>query len=390
MTDADARTTSPTPSRSLADKPKKPKFHTYPFWSPRFWHGMRLGDWWRLLCRNRFRMALLRIPMAVLVTMCAVLNTLLHWIERWRHGRRIEATEITQPPVFIIGHWRSGTTYLHELLVRDDRFAFPTTYECFASSHFLVSEWIVPKLIWFLLPSKRPMDNMAAGFDRPQEDEFALVTLGAPTPYLRMAVPNDPPPFMEFLDMQGASAADVGRFRRDLRQFAQRLTLLKEKRLILKSPPHTGRIALLADLFPGAVFIHIVRDPYSIFASTRRLWQSLDEVQGFQFPKHEHLDEYVFAAFERMYRGFDQQRSTLDPARLYEIRYEDLVQDPLGQLETMYAQLNLGDFAAIKENIAAYLSEQKDYQTNRHELAPSLKAEIRRRWSSYFDRYGYE
>ena len=328
--------------------------------------------------------------MAVLVTMCSVFNSILHWIECWRHGRRIAATEITQPPVFIIGHWRSGTTYLHELLVRDDRFAFPTTYECFASSHFLVSEWIVPKLIWFLLPSKRPMDNMAAGFDRPQEDEFALVTLGAPTPYLRMAFPNDPPPFMEFLDMQGAAAEDVARFRRDLHEFVQRLTLLKEKRLVLKSPPHTGRLETLAELFPGAVFIHIVRDPDSIFASTRRLWQSLDEVQGFQFPKHEHLDEYVFAAFERMYRGFEQQRAAIDPARLYEIRYEDLVQDPLGQLAKMYAQLQLGDFAPVREKIAAYLAEQKDYQTNRHELDPELKAEIRRRWASYFKRYGYE
>ena len=77
---------------------------------------------------------------------------------------------------------------------------------------------------------------------------------------------------------------------------------------MMKSPPHTGRIEELARLFPGAKFIHIVRDPYTIFPSTRRLWVSLDWAQGLQHPHHHDLDEYVFSAFERMYRGFNRQR----------------------------------------------------------------------------------
>ena len=28
-------------------------------------------------------------------------------------------SKIDQPPVFIIGHWRSGTTMLHELMIQD-------------------------------------------------------------------------------------------------------------------------------------------------------------------------------------------------------------------------------------------------------------------------------
>ncbi len=162
------------------------------------------------------------------------------------------------------------------------------------------------------------------------------------------------------------------------------------KRLIMKSPPHTGRVEELSRLFPGAKFVHIVRDPYTIFPSTRRLWVSLDSAQGFQHPHYKNLDEYVFHAFERMYRGFNRQRTAIPANQLCELKYEDLVRDPMTQLRRIYEQLELGDFDAVAPQMQAYVGGQKDYKTNKHELEPELRSEIRRRWSDYFDRYGYE
>ena len=153
---------------------------------------------------------------------------------------------------------------------------------------------------------------MIVSFSHPQEDEFALLALGAPSPILRLAFPNDPPMHMEMLDMEGVSAPDLARWKRAMFDFIRAQTYLKGKPLVLKSPPHTGRIRLLAEMFPQAKFIHLVRDPYSLFPSTRRLWYALEQVQGFQVPRYEYLDDYVFAAFERMYRGFDQQRPFID------------------------------------------------------------------------------
>lgn len=363
--------------------------NTYPFWSPRFWHGMRLGDWSRLLWRNRFRINPIRMPMAAIITGCAGFNSTMALIQRGIYGRRIAATEVKQPPVFIIGHWRSGTTYLHELLVRDDRFAFPTTYECFVPHHFLITGRVLPSLVWFLMPPKRPMDNMSAGFGHPQEDEFALCTLGAPTPYLRMAFPNDPPPYNEMLDMEGVSNDDLRRFEQAMKYFLQVLTFSKQKRLVLKSPPHTGRIEVLARLFPGARFIHIVRDPYALFSSTMRLWKSLDPAQAFQIPRHAHLEEYVFTCFERMYRGFERQRSLLEPDQLCDVRYEDLVRDPLGETRLVYEKLDLGDFDAVRPKLEEYVKQQKNYRVNQHDLDPELARQVAERWAGYFERYGY-
>jgi len=365
------------------------KANAYPFWSPRFWHGMRTRMWWRLMIAHRFRIHPIRWPMAFLISLTVPINSLLGLMQRWRYGKLIDSTKIEHPPVFIIGHWRSGTTLLHELMQLDPSFASATTYQCCAPHHFLLTEWLMVNLGGWMIPKQRPMDNMAAGWDRPQEDEFALLSLGAPTPYFRMAFPNDPPPYTEFLDMEGTSPQDLSRFEQAMTHFVQLLTFNSHKRLLLKSPPHTGRIEVLSRLFPGARFVHITRNPYSLFPSTVRLWESLDEVQGLQMPRHTHIHEYVFECLTRMYRGFERQREKLAPEQLCDVRYQDLVANPVAEVERIYRELNLGDFEPVRDKVAAYVGEQKDYQTNKHELDEELKAQIRERWTGYFERYGY-
>ena len=375
---------------------KKPaqKFHPYPFWSPRFWHGLRFSEWVLLCVKYRFRIHPLRWPMAFLISLITPLNSLTSALQRLIYGRKIDATVIEQPPVFIIGHWRSGTTYLHELLELDSHFATPDTYQCFAPRHFLLTGWMMRTLGGWLLPRHRPMDNVTAGWTRPQEDEFALLTLAAPTPYERMAFPNEEPPYMEFLDMEGCEKRDLAKFETGLRDFVKAITFATGKRVLLKSPPHTGRIAFLSRLFPGAKFIHIVRDPYALFPSTVRLWKSLDEVQGLQMPLGTPADEvkreeYVYECLTRMYRGFEKQRPEIDPKNICDLRYEALVQDPVGEIRRVYQELGLDDFAAVQPPLEAYVSKQKDYQPNKHELDAEMKTKIRQRWGEYFEKYGY-
>jgi len=379
-------------STSPSKPPKqKEKFHPYPFYSPRFWHGMRWGDWIKLAAKHRFDFSLIRWPMALAIGAVTPFNSAMRLVQQAAYGKRIDATRIEEPPVFIIGHWRSGTTFLHELMYLDQRFASPNTYQCFAPHHFLLTEGIMLKFGWWLLPRHRPMDNMEAGFDRPQEDEFALLTLGAPTPYFRMAFPNHPPPYMEFLDMEGVDPADLKKFEDSLRHFVQLLTFQMGKQVLLKSPPHTGRVEVLSKMFPGAKFIHITRNPYSLYSSTVRLWKSLDDVQGLHWPPRPvELEEYVFQCLERMYRGFEKQRKNLPAENIYDIRYEDLVKDPPAKLAEVYEKLNLGDFGPVRPKVEAHVAAQKNYKTNKHELDDELKRTIRERWALYFERYGYE
>ncbi len=380
-----------TSGKNAAVAEQRPaKMHWYPFWSPRFWDGMRFGVWLQLLAENRFRVDPRRLPMAVLITLFTPFNSTMARIQRWRHAEKIRRTPIDQPPLFIIGHWRSGTTYLHELLARDKRFTYPTTYQCFAPEHFVVTEWLFAKYFGFLLPRRRPMDNVQAGWSRPQEDEFALMTAGARSPYRRMAFPNSGPVDMQYLDMEELTEEQLQCWQRTLLEFVQALTYKTGKRVVLKSPTHTGRIHVLARLFPGAQFIHVTRHPDSLFPSTCRLWKSLDQVQGCQVPHHRDLEDYVLTAFERMYASFHRHRNELAPEQLCDIRYEDLVAAPVASLQRIYEQLNLGDFETVRPDLVAYTEKQKSYQTNVYQLAPDRQAELRRRWADYFERYGYE
>ncbi|MEO2009570.1 MAG: sulfotransferase [Pirellulaceae bacterium] len=378
-------TTKQAASPSTSSSPA----NAYPFYAPRFWHGMNLPDFLRLMAKHRFRVHPIKVPMAVMVAGFASINSVLSVVQSVIYGRRLREAKIEQPPIFVIGHWRSGTTFLHELFFQDERLTAPTTYECFAPHHFLLTGGFVPKLIWFLLPSRRPMDNMPVGFDLPQEDEFGLCSLGAPSPLFRCAFPNDPPPFIETLDMDVDSKTLLA-WQNAIKRFISVLTVARPERLVLKSPPHTGRIGHLDEMFPGAQFVHIVRNPIKIFQSTRRLWQTLDRTQGFQIPKSNQLDSFVFEAFERMYNGFEKQRSQITANRLHEIRYEDMVADPVQQMEKLYEQMELGGFDSLRPQLEAFVAKRRDYQPNIHSgVSADLIREIKTRWANYIDRYEY-
>src|SRR5690242_14242091 len=93
---------SASPPQTAAGK--EDKFHSYPFWSPRFWHGMRFGTWMRLLARNRFCIHPLRLVMVILIIFTTVGNSLFAVLHGLLFGRKIARTKLRQDPVFIIGH----------------------------------------------------------------------------------------------------------------------------------------------------------------------------------------------------------------------------------------------------------------------------------------------
>jgi hypothetical protein len=358
-------------------------------WAPRIWEGCDFFAWLRLLVRNRFAVHWSCWYIAVIITCVSIFHTLLRWLEEAIFGRRIRRTQITQPPIFILGHWRTGTTLLHELLVLDPRHGYPTTYECLEPNHFLLTERLVTRWLSFLTPTRRPMDNMKAGFERPQEEEFALCMVGAQSPYLTIAFPNRPPQCQEYLDLVGVGPSGLRRWQRALKQFLKKITYKTGKRLVLKSPPHTARIPVLKEMFPGAAFIHIVRDPFVVFPSTVKLWKSLYQKHGLQKPTFAGLEEHVFATFTRMYQRLEEGKKLLEPRAFYELRYEELVKDPAGEVRKIYDHFGWGGWDEMLPRLREYLASIEGYETNRYQVTPEQRAQIEARWGDVIRRYGY-
>lgn len=356
-----------------------------------FWHGMNARGWFNLLKRNRFRISLPCMPQAVTVTMMSVLHTLLGWLSEALYKRRLKGFELSHPPVFIIGHWRSGTTYLHDLLACDPEFGYPTTYECFMPNHFLLTEPFAR--FWFnlLLPKTRPQDNMAVGFDKPQEDEFALCNLGLPSPLLTMAVPRQGPVDMRYLDLRGLTEKEHRRWIDGFLWFIRRVAYRQNRRLILKSPTHTARLRTLIKLFPEARFIYISRNPLSIFPSTVHLWKSMNSTQGLQNPPRDDpwMEDYVLDTFMHMFERYEEERELIPRGQLAEISYEQLVADPKTALRRLYEQLDIGDFSHAEPAVADYLAATRDYKTNDYTLSAEQRRRVLESWAPYMERFGY-
>ena len=354
--------------------------------------------WLGLLRQGRFHIHPGRISFFLGVSLAVPWNTLLYGLQKVIFGKRLARAELHGPPVFIIGHWRSGTTLLHELMVLDERYSSPSTFQCFAPHHFLVTEWVFRKFFSWLLPGKRPMDNMATGWDRPQEDEFALMNLGLPSPYRHIAFPNEPPVDLDYLDFENVAPEDLDHWLKTLRRFLLNVSTVTGRPLVIKSPTHTGRLGALAKEFPDARFIHVTRDPRALFPSTCRLWASLADVQGLQAPREEsdsdgHVPankQYVIDCLRRMYGSFFRHRNEIDSTRIVDIRYEDLVADPVATLENVYRTLRLSDFDSVRPVIEKWVTEEHtSYRTNRHRLSEVDEALIRSAWSDYFEKFGY-
>ncbi len=100
--------------------------------------GIDIINWIKLLWRNKFVIDFRFWPKVLLLTFISVLNSPFQLYEFFAYSKRIKRVKIKRP-VFILGHPRSGTTYLHYVLSQDPRFAFCQTYEGLAPHVFLSS-----------------------------------------------------------------------------------------------------------------------------------------------------------------------------------------------------------------------------------------------------------
>ncbi len=230
--------------------------------------GITLGRWLRVLRENDFAVDRPYWGRAAVTTLASIPNTLLAAWENWFYGRKVRDARV-DPPLFILGIWRSGTTHLHNLLAQDDRFAYPTTYQVFFPHTFLTTEKTNARLLDFLLPKKRLMDNVTFGFAEPQEDEFAICSLTGRALPMAWAFPRRADHYGRYLTLREASADEVAEWKSALAWLVRKLSFKHGKPLVLKSPGHTCRIRLLLELFPEAKFVHIRRNPYDVFRSSQ-------------------------------------------------------------------------------------------------------------------------
>src|SRR5262249_9768684 len=150
------------------------------------------------------------------------------------------------------------------------------------------------------------------------------------------AFPNNPPLHPGALDLSGLTAKEHARWKQVFVRFLKEVTVRTGKQLVLKSPPHTARIPTLLELFPDARVVHVVRAPFVAFPSTVNLWKTLARTHGLQKPDWPGLEQKVLREFRVIYDRLEEARPLLQPGRFHELRYEELIRDPVGELRKVY------------------------------------------------------
>jgi len=326
----------------------------------------------------------------------SLLNSLF-WIPKEQQNfpdEKVQATEIKQPPIFVLGHFRSGTSLLQELMNKDENMVAPSVFQCYTPTYFLYREdYMYSKFNYIKV--RRPMDRMRVTLSSAFEDEFALANISGISPYMGAIFPRQFKEYERYLTFKNATDEEIDLWKKGAMWFYKKVMFRhQEKRLLLKSPAHTARIKLLLEMFPDAKFVHISRNPYDIYKSTFQLHHKLLVQWCLQRPnlEKEHVAGIILNHFKEMYDAYFEQVSMIPPENFTTCTFKDLITSPSKTLDKIYTELDLPGYDKLKPIIEEYENgAQKTFKMNQHtDIPDEEKKLIQTSWGPYFREFDYE
>ena len=295
------------------------------------------------------------------------------------------------PPVFILGHWRSGTTHLYNVMSKAPHWAYVSPFATALPWDFLVLVRALGPLLEKALPEDRFIDNIPVEPDSPQEDEIGLANMTDLSYYHALYFPRR---FAEIFDesifFDGVTPARRTAWQRLLRYYYGKLSLGQGgQRLLIKNPVYTARVALLREMWPDAKFIHIHRNPYKVYVSMRNFYERLFAEFALEPYDHVDIDQVVLGTYSKMMTRYAEESASLPESQLVELRFDDFQRAPMTELAKIYERLSLPGFAEGRPRFEAYLASVADYQKNSYTFPRDAKERVSRSWAPFIERWSY-
>lgn len=356
-----------------------------------FFIGITFGRWLKLLQQNKIDP--IYLPRATFITLASMGNSVAALLEKVIFSRRVASANVSTPPVFILGHWRSGTTLLHNILSQDTKnFCFPNTYQVLNPSTFLTTEKVMAPLFDLFSDSVRPMDNVEMGMKMPQEDEFAPMLETLYSVYLSMAFPSRNDYFQRYLSFDEVEASEREEWKEAFMHFSKKLILKHDSNqsILYKTPSHTARIKLLLEMFPDAKFIHLSRNPYQVIRSSQNFFDKAVWKYYLQKPNLKELDNQIISRYNDTYDAYFKYRDLIPEGNLISLRFEEFEVNPKAYIKKIYEQFNIPNYLGVKVDLHRYIDSLKNYKKNKFTPMPSeLKDKIRIRCERHFKNLDY-
>ncbi len=350
--------------------------------------GSTLSNWLTLLMQNG-GVSWPYLPSALNATGMILASAPIRLFESLRYGQQIGQTELNEPPIFILGHWRSGTTHLHRMMVQDDRWGYVSSMQAFVPEAFGTLSQLMTSNLKNFWPEVRPMDNVSYSPEVPEEEDYSLACVSPFSFYCCWYFPQRMRDiFQHSVLLQGLSDAEKRKWERSYLKILKKATLFSEgKRLVIKNPSSTARIPELLKLFPDAKFVHIYRNPYDVYTSTMRFYKKLVPNYALQNFDESVFEDNIFTFYQQLMQRYFETVDLIPANNFVEIRYEDFDNAELDCLEHIYKRLALPDFGQAKAKFQAYVDAQAGYQKNQYSLDEATKERVYRQWQEAIDRW---
>ena len=301
------------------------------------------------------RPALSRWPVSLLMGLSGLLVEPLAWLQTLLFQRRLRQIQLPQDPVLVIGHWRSGTTFLHQLLASDPAWATARNSLTVAPQVTLLLQSLLRPLMRAWMTTVRPIDAVPWSVNDPQEDEVGIVRLTMDTNMAGMAFPQEYP-----FHFRRSVLQSTGAYERHWLRFT-RLTWLHDgvgrSRLLIKKSAHTARVAMVLRQFPKARFVLMCREREDSIRSLVQVKQALADLVGLQpAPEMRIQVEETVASHRQLLQAFEASRSLIPADQLLELDYNDLVETPLHTVKRIYDHFRLTGWEEAQGHIQELLS----------------------------------
>lgn len=350
-------------------------------------NGISSRPWFESLYKYGIHWTML--PKVLSISTIVILNQPIVLLERMIFRSRIKKVSI-QNPVFILGHPRSGTTYLHYLMSRDSKFATPTTLQSMLPNTFLLTGWIFRPFFNWVMPKKRPMDDMNMGPDHPKEEEFALANLTSASFAKAFWFPNDIEEIFQDTVLFNSDAEIKRKWICQMKDFGKKICFAEGKNdLLFKSPYNTARISTILEAFPNARFIHVHRHPAEVYVSTKKLYSRILPMLSLQKTDGIVVDQFIRSSYPTIYKAYIDDKKTLDSNRLFEVSFESLIESPRETLKMIYEKFDWDNFDEASHEFDSFIRKHADHQKDILDDKEKVMDDLGPEWKRISEEFGY-
>ena len=355
------------------------------------------ADWktFKEICRDQYVRKDKRGKFLLTKSICRLLSLLVP-LQNRRYTKLLADKPLEHDPLFILGHWRSGTTFVHNIFAQDPRFGFTTTYQTVFPHHIMTMQGLFKPIMGWVMPSHRPTDNMELAPDLPQEEEFALQNMCPYSYYNFWYFPERMQEYCDrFLTMKKATPEEIADFKK---QFDKLVKIsmwnsrnnVKDAQYLSKNPPHTGKVKTLVEMYPNAKFIYIMRNPYTVFESSRSFFTNTIAPLELNSIPLDKMETNILRNYMELYRAYQDQKKYIPEGNLFEVKFEDFEKDAMAITEHIYRELSLPGWENARPAIEKYIQGKKNYKKSHYEYDPRTLQLVNEAWGSVLDEWGYE